>query len=269
MRAPAPATRGPVPGSVRPSAREATLLVPQSIEACLFDLDGVLTRTAELHAKAWKQTFDAFLRERARRGEDAFRPFDAKADYGAHVDGRPRADGVRSFLAARRIALPEGARSDPPGADTVHGLGARKNRLVRELMAEHGVGVYEGSLRFLAAAREAGLARALVTSSENAAPVLRASGLDGQFDAQVDGTDADRLGLEGKPAPDFFLEAARRLDVAPAHAAVLEDALAGVAAGRAGGFGLVVGVDRARHAAQLRASGADLVVSDLAELIAA
>jgi beta-phosphoglucomutase family hydrolase len=235
--------------------------------ACLFDLDGVLTRTAELHAEAWKQTFDALLRARAEGGEGPFEPFDARADD-AYVDGRPRGDGVRSFLASRGIALPEGRVSDPSSADTVHGVGARKNRHVRELMARRGVAVYEGSRLFLAAASRAGLARALVTSSENADAVLRAAGLEGEFDAQVDGADGHRLHLAGKPAPGFFLEAARRLGVPPAQAAVLEDALAGVAAGRAGGFGLVVGVDRAGHGDALRAAGADVVVSDLAELVA-
>lgn len=245
------------------------LRLPETILACLFDLDGVLTRTAELHAAAWKQTFDAFLRARAAAGGGSPLPFDAVADYDAYVDGKPRADGVRSFLASRGIELPEGSPADPPSVETVHGLGRRKNELVLELMAQRGVAAYEGSLRFLAAVREAGLRRAVVTSSENAETILRAAGLEGVFDVQVDGVVAHELGLAGKPAPDVFLEAARRLEVEPREAAVFEDAFAGVAAGRAGGFGLVVGVDRAGEAAELRARGADIVVADLADLIAA
>lgn len=240
------------------------LRLPEPITACLFDLDGVLTRTAELHAEAWKRTFEAFL-----QGRGTPMRFDAVADYTAHVDGRPRADGVRSFLASRGIELPEGTPTDVSSADTVHGLGRRKNELVQELMAKRGVAAYEGSVDFLQAAREAGLRSAVVTSSENADAVLRAAGLGDQFDAKVDGAVAHELGLAGKPEPDGFLEAARRLGVTPAEAAVFEDALAGVAAGRAGRFGFVVGVDHNGHAADLRAAGADTVVADLAELIVA
>jgi beta-phosphoglucomutase family hydrolase len=243
------------------------LRLPDRIAACLFDLDGVLTRTAEVHAAAWKQTFDLFLRRRSAGGEEDRSPFDAEHDYAAYVDGRPRHDGVRAFLAARGIALPEGSPGDPPTAETVHGLARRKNELVQELIARDGVAAYEGSVRLLAAIRETGMACALVTSSENAGAILRAAGLEHTFGATVDGVIAHDLGLAGKPAPDFFLEAARRLGVAPADAAVFEDALAGVAAGRAGGFGLVVGVDRAGQADQLRLAGADVVVEDLAELI--
>lgn len=243
------------------------LRLADGIGACLFDLDGVLTRTAEVHAAAWKQTFDAFLQRRGVRGA-AGRPFDIEDDYAEYVDARPRSDGVRSFLASRGIALAEGMPDEPPSADTVHGLARRKNELVQELIARDGVAAYEGSVRFLAATRDAGLACALVTSSENAMAVLRAAGLQHAFMVTVDGALAHDLGLAGKPAPDFFLEAARRLRVAPAHAAVFEDALAGVAAGRAGGFGLVVGVDRAGRGDELRAAGADIVVEDLAELIA-
>jgi beta-phosphoglucomutase family hydrolase len=245
------------------------LRIPETITACLFDLDGVLTRTAELHAEAWKQAFDALLRSRASAGGTPFVPFDADADYDAYVDGKPRDDGIRSFLAARGIGLPEGSPDDPAAAETVHGLGRRKNELVHELMAERGVAAYAGSRRFVAAAGEAGLGRAVVTSSENADAVLQAAGLEGIFDVQVDGTVAHELGLAGKPAPDVFLEAARRLGAEPQQAAVFEDALAGVAAGRAGGFGFVVGVDRAGQAAELAARGADLVVADLADLIEA
>ncbi len=244
------------------------LRLPQHITACLFDLDGVLTRTAELHAAAWKQTFDELLRRRATTGAAPVE-FDAGADYDAYVDGRPRADGVRSFLTSRGIALAEGSPTDPASADTVHGVALRKNELVGELMARHGVAAYEGSVRFLAAVRAAGLGAAVVTSSENAEAVLHAAGLGAAFDVRVDGVVARELGLAGKPAPDVFEEAARRLGVTPGQAAVFEDALAGVAAGHAGGFGLVVGVDRAGQAAELHAHGADVVVSDLAELIGA
>ena len=248
-------------------ARVGRPLLPDHIAACLFDLDGVLTRTAELHAAAWKQTFDEFLRKRAKDRDEAFVPFDLRADYDAHVDGKPRFDGVRAFLDSRGIELAEGSPSDPPDAGTVHALGERKNRIVRELMESRGVAAYEGSLRFLAAVRGVGLACAVVTSSENADAVLRAAGLEGKFELQVDGADAHRLGLAGKPAPDTFRKAARLLGVSPSQAAVFEDALAGVTAGRAGGFGLVVGVDRAGQADALRASGADVVVADLAELV--
>ena len=245
------------------------LRLPETIVACLFDLDGVLTHTAELHAAAWKQTFDAFLKQRTSASGGSTLPFDAIADYDAYVDGKPRADGVRSFLAARGIELPEGSPDDLASAETVNGLARRKNELMLELMARRGVTAYDGSVRFLAAVHEAGLVRAVVTSSENAGAVLRAAGLEGAFDIVVDGTVAHELGLAGKPAPDVFLEAARRLGVEPRQAAVFEDALAGVAAGRAGGFGLVVGIDRAAQAAELQARGADLVVADLADLIAA
>ena len=244
----------------------ARVRLPGGIAACLFDLDGVLTRTAEVHAAAWKQAFDAFLRRHGARGAAA-RPFDAERDYAAYVDGRPRADGVRAFLEARGVALPEGTPDDPPTAQTVHGLARRKNELVRGLIARDGVAAYEGSVRFLAATSAAGLACALVTSSENATAVLRAAGLEHAFAVTVDGALARDLGLAGKPAPDFFLEAARRLEVPPARAAVFEDALAGVSAGRAGEFGLVVGVDRVGRADELRAAGADIVVQDLGELV--
>ena len=245
------------------------LLLPDAVTSCLFDLDGVLTRTAEVHAAAWKQTFDEFLIRRSREEGVAFVPFDREGDYATYVDGKPRVDGVRSFLVGRGIELPEGTSEDPESAATVQGLARRKNELVNVLIARDGVAAYPGSVRFLATVRDAGLSTALVTSSENSSVVLRAAGLEHEFDAEVDGTVARDLGLRGKPAPDVFLEAARRLDVAPARASVFEDALAGVAAGRAGRFGLVVGVDRAGQAAELRAAGADVVVDDLAELLRA
>jgi beta-phosphoglucomutase family hydrolase len=238
--------------------------LPDQIAATLFDMDGVLTETATLHAAAWKQAFDAFLHEHATDQP----PFDERRDYDEYVDGKPREDGVRDFLASRGIALPEGSEDDPPDAATVHGVGARKNELLLELVRERGVHVYPGSRRYLAAARAAGARTALVTSSENADAILAAAHLEGAFDAQVDGRTVHRLGLRGKPAPDAFLQAARELGVDPVRAAVFEDALAGVEAGRAGRFGTVVGVDRAGQAEALRAHGADVVVEDLQELLA-
>jgi beta-phosphoglucomutase family hydrolase len=241
--------------------------LPPTIEACLFDLDGVLTKTAVVHARAWKEVFDAFLTKRGRTSGEAFRPFDEVADYDEYVDGKPREEGVRSFLASRQITLPDGTEGDPPEADTVHGLGNRKDRLFLQLIHEQGVEPYDGSVRYLHAARDAGLRLAVVSSSRHCSEVLRAAGLLGLFDAQVDGNVAHANGLAGKPAPDTYLEAARMLSVTPPQSAVYEDALAGVEAGRAGRFGLVVGVDRAGQAAALRAHGADVVVTDLAELM--
>jgi beta-phosphoglucomutase family hydrolase len=241
--------------------------LPDTIEACLFDLDGVLTQTAVVHAAAWKEMFDAFLQERASRTGTPFEPFDPVADYDEYVDGKPRYDGVRSFLGARGIELPEGTPDDPPDAETIHGLGNRKNDLVLTMIRRQGVRVYEGSVRYVRATRAAGLDRAVVTSSANAHEVLVAAGIDDLFDVLIDGLVAVHERLRGKPAPDTFLAAARALGVAPAQAAVFEDALAGVAAGRAGRFGFVVGVDRVGQAAALREHGADRVVADLAELI--
>jgi len=241
--------------------------LPNAIRACLFDLDGVLTQTAKIHAAAWKEMFDAFLRERAAQTGESFEPFDLVADYDEYVDGKPRYDGVRSFLAARGIALPEGTPDDPSDAATVHGLGNRKNELVLAMIERQGVEVYEGSVRYVRAVRDAGLGRAVVTSSANADEVLAAAGIDDLFDVRIDGVVAAREHLEGKPAPDTFLAAARALEVAPDRAAVFEDALAGVAAGRAGRFGLVVGVDRVGQADELREHGADVVVGDVSELL--
>jgi len=238
-----------------------------AIRACLFDLDGVLTQTAKVHAAAWKEMFDAFLRTRAAQTGESFEPFDPVADYDEYVDGKPRYDGVRSFLAARGIALPEGTPQDPPDAVTVHGLGNRKNELVLAMIERRGVEVYEGSVRYVRAVRDAGLGRAVVTSSANADEVLAVAGIDDLFDVRIDGVVATREHLEGKPATDTFLAAATALEVAPDRAAVFEDALAGVAAGRAGQFGLVVGVDRVGQADELRKHGADVVVSDLSELL--
>ncbi|MEA2233579.1 MAG: hypothetical protein QOD83_3395 [Solirubrobacteraceae bacterium] len=237
--------------------------LPDTITACLFDLDGVLTRTAEVHARAWKTTFDEFLRTRDQP------PFELPRDYDEYVDGKPRLDGVRSFLRSRGIELPEGAPDDPVTTQTIHALGTRKNELVLKLIRADGVEVYEGSVRYVQAARDAGLRRAVVSSSANCREVLQAAGIEHLFEAVVDGVVAQREGLRGKPAPDMFLFGARQLDTEPARAAVFEDALAGVAAGRAGGFGYVVGVDRTGQAEALRRHGADIVVQDLAELLEA
>ena len=241
--------------------------LPDRIQACLFDLDGVLTMTAKVHAAAWTQTFDAYLRDRATTTGEAYRPFDEITDYDEYVDGKPRYDGVRSFLASRGIQLPEGSPEDPPTAETVHGLGNRKNELVLHLIHDQGVQAYEGSVRYVQAARSAGLRRAVVSSSANCRDVLEAAGIAELFEVQVDGIVAEREHLAGKPAPDTFLAGARELGVEPAAAAVFEDALAGVAAGRAGGFGFVVGVDRVGQADALKEHGADVVVSDLSNLI--
>ncbi|HZU19280.1 MAG TPA: beta-phosphoglucomutase family hydrolase [Candidatus Dormibacteraeota bacterium] len=243
------------------------LRLPEKVLACLFDLDGVLTQTAKVHAAAWKQTFDAYLRERAERTGERFVPFDQVSDYDRYVDGKPRNDGVRSFLASRGIRLPEGSPDDPPEAETVAGLGNRKNRLVLQLMERDGVQPYPGSVRFARLAREEGLRLAVVSSSANCQAVLVAAGIDDLFPVRIDGVVAEQRQLKGKPAPDTYLAAAEALHVAPAQAAVFEDALAGVEAGRAGGFGHVVGVDRVGQAEELRRHGADVVVTDLAELI--
>ena len=241
--------------------------LPDRIRACLFDLDGVLTQTAMVHAEAWKAMFDAYLRGRAARTDEPFIPFDAVDDYDRFVDGKPRLDGVRTFLASRAIELPAGGPGDPPGAETITALGERKNRMVLRLIRERGVAPYEGSVRFVRAARAAGLRTAVVSSSTNCREVLRAAGIEDLFEVRIDGLVAERQHLRGKPAPDTFLAGARALEIPPARAAVFEDALAGVAAGRAGDFGWVVGVDRVGQAEALRAHGADLVVRDLADLL--
>ena len=247
---------------------ERALGLPPGTAACLFDMDGVVTRTALVHAAAWKAMFDAFLRQWSQAHGGTFVPFDAVRDYDEYVDGKPRLDGTRSFLAARGITLPEGSQDDPQDAQTVYGLSNRKNALVQEKLETDGVQVYEGSDRYIRKARAAGLRTAIVSSSANTVQVLKAGNIEDLFDARVDGVVADERRLAGKPAPDMFLTAARELGVPPARAAVFEDALAGVAAGRAGGFGLVVGVDRVGQVGELREHGADVVVKDLAELLA-
>jgi beta-phosphoglucomutase family hydrolase len=244
-----------------------TLGLPAGVQTCLFDLDGVLTQTAKLHAAAWKQMFDHFLRQRAARTNTRFKPFELKADYDRYLDGKPRYDGVRSFLTSRGIKIPEGQPSDPPGTETVTGLGNLKNEMVLKLIREKGVETYEGSIRYVKAAREQGFPCAVVSSSTNCREVLRSAGIQNLFDVMIDGIAARRFRLKGKPAPDTYLAAARRLHARPERAAVYEDALAGVEAGRAGRFGFVVGVDRVGQAEALRRHGADIVVSDLAELV--
>ena len=236
--------------------------LPEDIRACLFDMDGVLTKTAVVHQAAWKRTFDEFL-----AGRDPAEPPFSQDDYNRYVDGKPRKDGVRDFLASRDITLPEGGEDDPADAATVNGIATRKNQLVLQELDEHGVQVYEGSMRYLRAVKDAGLAAAVVTASASGEAVIAAAGFAGLIDARVDGLVLARDGLRGKPAPDSFLAGARALGVEPAQAVVFEDATSGVAAGKAGHFGYVVGVDRVDHAEALRDSGADVVVTDLAQLL--
>ena len=237
--------------------------LPEHVRACLFDLDGVLTNTAAVHAAAWKATFDELL--------PADRPFDIHREYEAYVDGRTRADGVRTFLASRGITLPDGTPADSPTAQTVNGVGNRKNALLLKQLDEHGVEVFDGSVAYVRQARERGLRTAVVSASANTAQVLAAAGIADLFDVRIDGRTAVERGLRGKPAPDTFLAGAEALGLGPDQAAVFEDALAGVAAGRAGHFAHVVGVDRVGgdHGAKLLESGADVVVKDLSELLEA
>lgn len=241
--------------------------LPPHVTACLFDLDGVLTQTALVHNAAWKQTFDAFLRTWSQQHGQPFVPFDPADDYHQYVDGRPRADGVRTFLASRGITLPEGTPDDGPDAETVNGTGNRKNDLVLKKIQEGAVQVYPGSVDYLRAAEAAGLRRAVVSASANCADVVRAAGIADLLEVRVDGVTAREHNLPGKPAPDTFRYGATLLGAAPEQCAVFEDALAGVAAGKAGGFGIVIGVDRVGQAAALRQHGADIVVQDLAELL--
>jgi beta-phosphoglucomutase family hydrolase len=237
------------------------------VTACLFDMDGVVTQTAVVHAAAWKEMFDDFLRQHAEETGTEFVPFDAHYEYDAYVDGKPRLDGTRSFLRSRGIELPEGTPDDPPGTPTIYGLSSRKNDLVLRKLAAGGVKVYEGSVTYLRAVRQAGIRTAIVSSSANTKQILDSGGLADLFDVRMDGLIAKERGLRGKPAPDTFLAAAEELGVPPSRAAVFEDALAGVEAGRAGNFALVVGVDRVGQAEALKKHGADVVVRDLSELL--
>ncbi|MDQ2755099.1 MAG: beta-phosphoglucomutase family hydrolase [Actinomycetota bacterium] len=244
----------------------STTGLPADTRACLFDLDGVLTDTAKVHAAAWKEMFDGYLQARAKDAGTPYEAFDEVADYDTYVDGKSRADGTRSFLTSRGIDLPDGAPGDQPGASTIAGLSAAKNAIVLRRIRHDGVEPYPGSVRYLRAVRSAGLLTAVVSSSANCAEVLDAAGIADLFEVRVDGISVQEQHLAGKPAPDTYLAAARLLHVEPGEAAVFEDALSGVAAGRAGGFRVVVGVDRVGQAAELRSHGADLVVADLAEL---
>jgi beta-phosphoglucomutase family hydrolase len=245
----------------------ATLGLPEQVLACLFDLDGVLTDTASVHRKAWKAMFDAFLSTRAERTGEQFVPFDIGTDYQTYVDGKTREDGVRSFLDSRGTSVEEGDPDDDASAETVQGLGNQKNELFQQTMHTDGVEVFEGSRRYLEAVHSAGLKVAVVSSSANTREVLEITGLAKYVEVRVDGVTLREEGIAGKPAPDSFLRAAQLLDVSADQAAVFEDAVAGVAAGRAGHFGTVIGVDRVDHAEELRRNGADVVVSDLAELL--
>jgi beta-phosphoglucomutase family hydrolase len=240
--------------------------LPAAAAGCLFDLDGVLTRTASVHARAWAQMFDEFLRNWSERTGEA-QPRFSPIDYDRYVDGRPRLDGTREFLRSRGIDLPEGGTADPAGAPTVHGLSNRKNGLVLQLLDEGGVEVFDGSVRYVRAVRSAGLHTGVVSSSANTAQVLDSAGIADLFEVRIDGVVAAERSLPGKPAPDTFLAGAEALGLTPDAVAVFEDALAGVEAGKAGGFAYVVGVDRVGQAAALRERGADVVVRDLSELL--
>ena len=241
-------------------------LTRENFDGVLFDLDGVLTATAKLHAVAWKEMFDEFLRRRAEAQGRGFVPFDIAEDYHQYVDGKSRFDGVQSFLAARKVALPYGSPTDPPAAETVCGLANRKNDLVNEVMAKQGVEAFPGSVKAVEFLRSEGYKTAVVSSSQNCEAVLKAAKLEALFDCRVDGQTALDLDLKGKPEPDMFLAAASQLGIEPRRAIVVEDAIAGVQAGKNGRFGLVIGIARAGNAEVLKEQGADLVVEDLDEL---
>jgi beta-phosphoglucomutase family hydrolase len=236
-------------------------------DAVLFDLDGVITDTANLHAACWKQMFDAYLQKRAVERGEPFRPFDIATDYRLYVDGKPRFNGVRDFLTSRGIQLPEGSPDDPAQAETVGGLGNRKNNLINEVIEEVGVEPYEGSVKLIHQLHHQEFKIAVVTSSQNCEAVLKAAKLDAFFEVRVDGNTIDAQQLAGKPAPDTFLMAAQRLGVEPKRAVVVEDAISGVQAGRNGNFGLVIGVARKGNAEELQHHGAHLVLNDLGELL--
>ena len=241
--------------------------LPDGVSACLFDMDGVVTQTAVVHAAAWKEMFDEFLRARAESTGTQFIPFDPHAEYDAYVDGKPRLDGTRSFLESRGIELPEGRPNDPPGTPTLYGLSNQKNNLVLQKIAAGGVQAYPGSITYIRSVKDKGISTAIVSASANTIQVLKAADIENLFDVRIDGVIAERRGLRGKPAPDTFLAAAEALRKSAKQAAVFEDAQAGVAAGHAGGFTLVVGVDRVGQAQELLEHGADIVVKDLADLL--
>ena len=236
-------------------------------DAVLFDLDGVLTATAKVHAACRKKMFDEYLRKRAAENNEPFQPFDIETDYRLYVDGKPRFDGVRDFLRSRGIHLPEGNPDAPPGSETVCGLGNRKNEMIKAVIESEGVEAYEGSVALVRHLRSEGIKTAVVSSSQNCEAVLVAAKIADLFDVRVDGEVADQLRLAGKPAPDTYLKAAEQLGVDPKRAVVVEDALSGVQAGRDGGFGLVIGVARKGNADELKGNGADIVVTDLGELL--
>lgn len=241
---------------------------PARFDAVLFDLDGVITATAKVHAAAWKHMFDEFLKSYYEKNNLPFVPFDIDSDYETYVDGKPRYDGVLSFITSRNIQLPMGEASDPADALTVCGLGNRKNEFIAEVLRDEGVEVYEGTIKLVRQLRASGIKTAVVSSSENAEKILGTAGVSDLFDVRVDGRVAIRLNLPGKPAPDTFLEAARQLGVSPERTVVVEDAIVGVRAGKDGGFGLVIGVDRKQGRQSLSDHGADVVVVDLEEMLA-
>lgn len=243
----------------------SAVIALETFDAAVFDLDGVITKTALTHAAAWKELFDSYLREHAKRAGERFRPFNAEHDYLRYVDGRPRYEGIRNFLESRGIELPFGSADDPPEAESICGLGNRKNLIFNRLLAD-GVEVYESSVHLVQELRQHGIKVGLVSSSKNTRAVLDAAGLQDLFDACVDGTEADRLSLKGKPNPDIFLHAADLLGVSPSKALGVEDALSGVQALKAAGYRLVIGIDRANQSAALKEPGADIVVRDLADL---
>jgi beta-phosphoglucomutase family hydrolase len=242
-------------------------VTPDQFDAVLFDLDGVLTDTARVHAICWKTMFDEFLRDYSLKHGKTFAPFDIDTDYAQHVDGKLRYDGVRGFLESRQMQLPYGDPDAPPNDETICGLGNRKDELVGEVLASQGVEAYEGSLAWVRHLRSQGMRTAVVSASRNCRSVLETAGIADLFDVRVDGEVADRLRLAGKPAPDTFLEAARELGIVPERAVIVEDAIAGVQAGRAGGFGLVIGVARKGNRTALAEGGADVVVGDPSELL--
>ena len=246
---------------------KSNLLSRNRFDAVLFDLDGVLTATAKVHAACWKRMFDEYLRMREAKTGELFRPFEIQTDYKTYVDGKPRYDGVRDFLKSRAIDLPEGNPDDPPDSATVCGLGNRKNHMINDVLQSEGVEPYEGSIALVRELRRQGIKTAVVSSSQNCLAVLQAAKMADLFDARVDGNVAGRLGLRGKPAPDTFLAAATHLGVSPQRAVVVEDAISGVQAGRAGRFGLVIGVARKGEGDVLQDNGADVVVTDLSELL--
>lgn len=242
-------------------------ITKDKFNAVLFDLDGVLTATAKVHATCWKRMFDEFLQKRADETGKPFQPFDIESDYKLYVDGKLRYDGVRSFLESRGIDLPYGNPDEPPSYKTICGVGNLKDHLVHKIIESEGVEVYEGSVNLARFVRKQGIKTAVVSASKNAKPVLRAAGITDLFDLVVDGEVAQRYKLAGKPAPDTFLKGAEQLGVEPKRAVVVEDAISGVQAGHDGGFGLVIGVDRKGNADELKENGADIVVKDLAEML--